>query len=244
MRLWTPLLTISGLVCAASAPLSAASLQVVPTTFELPASKAAETLTLSNSGTTVLNAQVRAFRWTQEQGEDKTEPTSDLVATPPMVSIPPGGEQIVRLVRVSKRPVSGEESYRIVADELPNKDQQKAGQINFNFKYMIPMFFVSEPGGHSKVTWSIERQGNATFLAASNAGNRRVRIGGLTLKSSSGKEFVLGKGLNGYVLAGSSVRWPVPSTLVLGNSGPLSITARSDEGPINAQALAQASAKR
>ncbi len=244
MRFWTPFLTISGLVCAASNPLSAASLQAAPTTFELSAGKAAETLTLSNPGSTPLTAQVRVYRWSQVDGEDKNEPTTDVVASPPMVTVAPGKDQIVRIVRVAKRPVGAEETYRIIADELPTRDPASPISVNFNYQYSIPLFLVPEQAGKSKVNWIVEKRGNATFLTASNMGNRRVRVGGLTVKTAAGKEFVVGKGLNGYVLAGSSKRWSLPSTLVLGGNGPLNITARSDEGPINAQAQAQASANR
>jgi fimbrial chaperone protein len=244
MRFWTPFLTISGLVCAASNPLSAASLQAAPTSFEMSAGKAADTLTLSNTGTAPLTAQVRVYRWSQVDGEDKNEPTSEVVASPPMVTVAPGSDQIVRIVRVAKRPLGTEETYRIVADELPSRDAAKPVAVTFNFQYSIPLFLIPEQGGKGKIGWLVEKRGNATFLTASNMGTKRVRVGGLTVKTAAGKEFVVGKGLNGYVLAGSSKRWSIPSTLVLGSQGPLSISARSDEGPINAQAQAQAGASR
>jgi fimbrial chaperone protein len=242
MRSWTPLIFITGLICLASTPLGAASLQAAPTTFEMPAGKSADTLTLHNSGTTKLNAQVRLFRWTQPTGEDKSEPTGDVVASPPMVSIEPGQDQLVRLVRVSKRPVTGEETYRVVVDELPDSSATKSGMINFTFKYSIPMFFVTQQGAKSQLSWALEKQGDKTFIVARNDGGRRARIADLTLGTQGGKAFVLGKGLNGYVLAGSQMRWVLPSSL--GSTTVVSVTARSDEGPINAEAQAQGSARR
>ncbi len=242
MRGWTPLIFITGLICAASTPLGAASLQAAPTTFELPAGKSADTLTLHNNGASKLNAQVRLYRWTQAAGEDKSDPTGDVVASPPMVSIDPGQDQVVRLVRTSKRPVDGEETYRVVVDELPDNANAKNGLINFTFKYSIPMFFVTQVGGKSQLSWALEKQGDKTFIVARNDGTRRARIAGLTLGTQGGKEFVLGKGLNGYVLAGSHMRWALPSSL--GSTGVVSVTARSDEGPINAEAQAQGSARR
>ena len=242
MRAWTPLIAFSGLICVASTPLGAASLQASPTTFEMPAGKSADTLTLHNSGTAKINAQVRVFRWSQADGDDKSEPTMDVVASPPMISIEPGQDQVVRLVRTSKRPVSGEETYRIVADELPDTANVKNGLINFTFKYSIPMFFMAERGGRSRLTWALEKQGDKAFIVARNDGNRRARIAGMKLGTQGGKEIVVGQGLNGYVLAGSHMRWAVPGSL--GNTGLVNVTATSDEGPINAEAQAQASARR
>lgn len=242
MRAWTPLIFLSGLICVASTPLGAASLQASPTTFEMPAGKSADTLTLHNSGSAKLNAQVRLYRWTQAGGEEKSELTSEVVASPPMVSIEAGQDQVVRLVRTSKRPITGEETYRVVVDELPDTTTVKNGMINFTFKYSIPMFFVADQSGKSQLTWALEKQGDKSFIVARNDGNRRARIAGLKLGTQGGKEIVLGKGLNGYVLAGSQMRWVVPGSL--GNIGVVSVTASSDEGPINAEAQAQGSVHR
>ena len=246
MRAWSPLLVTFGLVCAASTPVCAASLQATPVMFELSAAKAADTLTLHNDGTTPISAQVRVQRWVQGAGEDKTEATTDVVASPPVVSIAPGGDQIVRIVRVSKNPIGKEESFRVTVDELPDKANEKPGVVSFTFKYSIPMFVAPATGsGKSSVTWAIERQDDKTFIVARNEGTRRLRIGGLTLKAPGGKEFVLGKGLNGYVLSGSIKRWVLPNTASsFGSTGEVIVTARSDEGPINATAQAQASARR
>ena len=244
MRSWTPLILISGLVCAASTSISAASLQVAPVLFEFPAGKAADTLTLTNEGQAELNAQVRVVRWTQIDGVEKTEPTTDIVASPPVVTVGPGGSQVVRLVRVSKKPVLGEESYRVTVDELPDKSQLRPNEVGFTFKYSIPIFFMAELGGNSHLTWAIEKIKDTTFVSAKNDGNRRVRIAGLTLTPAGGKDFILGKGLNGYVLSGSSMRWELPKTVSVGSNGPVTITARSDEGPINVTAQAQVSDRR
>ena len=245
MRGWMPLLPLlTGLVFAASTPSVAASLQASPTLFELSATKAADTLTLRNDGTSVLNAQVRVYHWLQKNGVDTSEPTQDVVVSPPVLSIQPGSEQIVRVVRVSKKPLTGEDNFRLIVDEIPDKSQQKPGDISFTFRHSIPLFVMDQKGGKSKLSWYFEKAGDTTYLVAKNDGTRRVRIGGLTLKSSGANDFVLGKGLNGYVLSGSSMRWALPSRVSFGSTGPVNVTARSDEGPINATAQAQGSASR
>lgn len=244
MGLRTPYIALIGMVCLASNPSVAASLQAAPTVFEMPAGKAADTLRLRNDGTGVLNAQVRVFRWSQADGVDKIDPTTEIVTSPPMLTLQPGSEQVVRLVRVSKRPIVGEENYRVVVDEIPDKSKQKNGEIALTFKHSIPMFFTTALDGKSRVTWAMETKGDTRFIVAKNDGNRRVRIAGLTLKSPGTKDVVLGKGLNGYVLSGSSMRWVLPKTASVGSTGPVSVTARSDEGPIHASAQAQGSARR
>src|SRR6266481_5415488 len=97
-----------------------ASLQVVPVSIEVPAPGATATLKLRNEGPAPINAQIRVFRWSQANGEEKLEPTDDVVASPPMASLAPKADYVVRLVRVTKRPLSEGESYRLLVDELPD----------------------------------------------------------------------------------------------------------------------------
>ena len=67
----------------------AASLQVTPVMIEVAAPGAATTVKLRNDGATPLNAQIRVFRWSQVNGEDKLEPTTDVVASPPLTKLSP-----------------------------------------------------------------------------------------------------------------------------------------------------------
>ena len=64
---------------------SAASLQVAPTTVEIPMGSSASTLMLKNPGKAPLKAQIRVYRWSLAAGEEKLEPANDVVASPPMV---------------------------------------------------------------------------------------------------------------------------------------------------------------
>lgn len=102
---------------AAPSPAAAASLQVTPILVDVAAEGAAATsVTLKNSSGKPVNAQLRVFRWTQANGQDQYEETTDVAASPPMVTMKPNGEYVIRVVRTSRAPVHGEESYRLVAD--------------------------------------------------------------------------------------------------------------------------------
>ena len=98
----------------------AASLRVAPTTISLVAPDAASVLSLRNDDKRPINVQIRVFRWTQVDGVDRLEPARDVVASPPAARLAGGAATTVRIVRVSKAPVSGEESYRLLVDELPD----------------------------------------------------------------------------------------------------------------------------
>ena len=60
----------------------AASLSVVPISVDVVRPATIGTVTLRNRESRPLPAQVRVFRWTQVDGEDRLEPTDDVVASP------------------------------------------------------------------------------------------------------------------------------------------------------------------
>ncbi|WP_459694369.1 fimbrial biogenesis chaperone, partial [Achromobacter xylosoxidans] len=75
---------------------------------------------LRNPGATPIYGQVRVYAWDQAQGDDVLAPTQEIQASPPIIQVPPNGEQLVRLVRVSKELAPMEQSYRLVIDEIPD----------------------------------------------------------------------------------------------------------------------------
>lgn len=78
----------------------AAGLQISPVSVELTAGQKAGEVWLRNAGADVVHAQVRVYRWSQSNGEDVVTPDNGMVASPPMVQVAPGKQQLVRLVRM------------------------------------------------------------------------------------------------------------------------------------------------
>src|SRR5215471_17151953 len=218
-------------------PTWAASLQVAPVMVEVAAPGAATTLKLRNEGTTPLNAQIRVFRWTQVNGEDKLEPTTDVVASPPLAKLAPKVDYTIRLVRVNKTPVAKEETYRLFIDELPDAANQRNRAVNLLLRYSIPVFFYPATGAPPSLTWSVDHSGGRLSVVAKNSGDRHIRVSNLKLKDDKGGTVSFGNGLSGYVLGGSARRWVVlPGNNRLTTNSPITITAEGDVGPINTSA--------
>jgi fimbrial chaperone protein len=227
--------TMFGLAAYRSA--SAGSLQIEPVLIDVTAPGAASTVTLRNEGATPINAQIRVFRWSLVDGQEKLEPTEDVVASPPSVSLTPKAQYIARIVRVSKRPVTGEESYRLLVDQLPDLTQQKNGAVNLLVRYSIPVFFGAAEKKVAAVAWSVAVKGDKLIVAARNNGERRLRISSLNLRDASGRSFSFGNGLAGYALGQSTKTWIAPaSARGFVSNGPAAISAQSDTGPITATA--------
>lgn len=230
-------LAVATLVATANA-VSAAALQVAPTTAEVPAGVGATTIMLKNPGTEPLRAQVRVFKWSIVNGEQKLEPTKDVVVSPPMMSIKPGADYTVRLVRLSKAPVNVEENYRVLVNEIAEPTKRIGGTVALAFQYSIPVFFMPAGNQLGDLKWSYERRDGKLWVNAVNTGGRRVRIADLLAAEGKSKPFTVAKGLAGYVLAKSSMSWVAPGQLQ-NAAQPLLISAQTEAGPINAQALPQ-----
>jgi fimbrial chaperone protein len=217
----------------------AASLRVAPTTISLVAPDAASVLSLRNDDKRPINVQIRVFRWTQVDGSDRLEPTRDVVASPPATTLRGGTTTAVRIVRVAKGPVSGEESYRLVVDELPSPTRVRSGTVALVLRYSIPVFFVSPEADVGQLKWSLRRQGGSLSLSSKNSGDVHVRISALSASAGKGRTAYLGDGLAGYVLGGSSRSWNLAGTALDGASRRVTVAAMSEAGPIDAVASAK-----
>ena len=230
-----PALLMTGL-----SPAMASSLEVSPVRIEVQAPAAAATITVSNPGAEPLAAQLRVFKWVHANGKDTLSPTKDVVASPPLTQLAPGQPYVVRIIRVAKRPVAGEETYRLLVDEIPN---QRTASPNmgprFAIRQSIPVFFT-DPAAAPKLTWDASIEGGRIVLRARNDGLKRVRISALNVTNESGGSLGFGSGFIGYVFGQSTERWTATASKKGFSPGStITILAQSDNGPIKATAKIQ-----
>jgi fimbrial chaperone protein len=213
----------------------ATALRVEPVLLELNAPAAAASLTLRNDEDADVEVQTRVLRWSQSDGKESLEPTTDVVASPPAVRMAPHSDYVVRVVRVSKQPVNGEESYRVIVDQLPRAGGSQSRSVNLLVRQSIPAFFRGREISRPQVSWSLRTEAGQLTVVTHNAGDERLRIANLRLKDSSGATLSFGNGLLGYVLGHSSMSW---ATLKyprgFGSGGSISVTAETDKGQTHA----------
>ncbi|MGH6781252.1 MAG: fimbrial biogenesis chaperone [Sphingomonadaceae bacterium] len=231
--------SIFALMLAAGAPVQASSLRVAPVCLDIRAPGATATIRVWNDAPQPVNVQIRIFRWNQQDGEERLVPTQDVVVSPPITTLAGGGENIVRVVRVAKKPISAEESYRVIVDELPDPARRNTGTITLVIRHSIPVFFGGTRGKDSAIDWSVQRRAGGYQVSARNTGAGRLRLSNLILHAGNGA-IARRDGLVGYALAGATMRWLVFSEENGGSpSGPITISAESEAGPVNAAASLQ-----
>lgn len=193
----------------------AAGLQVAPSLVEIPGN--AGTVWLTNENTRPLRAQVRVYRWTQENNEDQLTETEDLIASPPFIEVPTDKRQVVRLVRFGALKAAGDNtpcelSFRVVVDELPDftEEETRAG-MNYVLRYSMPVF-VQNPqckAAAPKLDWQLVVAGEQVFVEIANTGNQRAQLANVRLAGAGGGSTTLVPGLMGYVLPGATRRFAV-----------------------------------
>jgi len=198
-----------------------AGLQVTPVSLRLVAARNADGLTLSNAGTERLQAQVRVYQWTQSDGKDQLTPSDGLVISPPMLTIEPGAEQLVRVIRTGPPPAgAAEQAYRLAIDELPGETNDKGG-LQFVLHYSVPVFLEPKgaPPQAPQLSWQLLSEGGKAVLQVANAGTLHAQLAQVRYVAPSGNRVVIHDGLLGYVLPGATMRWPLnqPSSAFAGS---------------------------
>ena len=222
------------LFLALGLPAQAGSLQVSTVSLDVVAPGAATTLILRNTGTEAISAQLRVFKWLQQNETEELIATEDVVASPPLAKLEPGQDYTVRIVRVARRPVEGEETYRLLVDELPQAQRAGGLGVKFALRYSQPVFFGSASRVSPKLAWSAHASKGTLKLTAINSGERRVRLSAMKITNSGGQQIVSRDGLFGYVLGGARMTWDFPLEKDKGISDNLHVAVSSDGGAINA----------
>jgi len=194
----------------AHAVASASGLQVSPVTLTLQATQNADGLWLSNTGDSVVHAQVRVYRWSQENGAENLLPSRELLVSPPMVQLAPSERQLIRVIRTGIPAGAVENSYRVIIDELPVEVKEKKG-LQLVLRYSVPIF-IAAAGAQSAVpqlAWSLRREGGQAVLEVANSGGMHAQLADLDFVDAAGRRTAVHGGLMGYVLPGANMRWPL-----------------------------------
>lgn len=210
--------------------VKAGTLQVSPINIQVSSGANTAVQNLENKGTTVINAQIRAFKWVQVNGKDKLVPTKDVVASPPALKLKPGAKATVRIVRLVKTPVVGEETYRLIIDDLPPPPDSNGGTVSFAVRHAIPVFFQAA-GIQSNVSWTAKMDGSTLLLTATNSGQLHSRITQVQI-SKGGTAVASIEGLAGYALSGDTVTWKMKAKGVTSGTT-LSLKAVTNDGNVD-----------
>ncbi|HEX8569337.1 MAG TPA: fimbria/pilus periplasmic chaperone [Caulobacteraceae bacterium] len=202
-----------------------ASVSVSPVLLEFESGQRALTTIVVNRGLAPMQVQVRLFRWVNgPEGEVYTE-TRDIGFSPPMFSLAPAEQQIVRLMLRTPAPEKQEGAYRLIIDQLP---EAGVSGVQMPVRMILPVFVPPAAKGEGRLVWSAAPDGEHVVLTARNEGIRRVKLFDMA-RTDGGASRTIQAGLAGYVLAGETRNWRLPREAA---SRSIALTARTESGPL------------
>jgi fimbrial chaperone protein len=226
-------LAATPIVLLMSLAASAQSLSVLPVNILLAPGQSAATLAVTNQSNSETAIQIRAFAWSQSNGDDQLTASDAVVVSPPLASIAAGATQIVRLI-LRHPPQGSEATYRILVDQIP--PPAEPGIVHMVLRLSIPIFAQPLTRAIPHLQFHVVLDAGQLYLVGINDGLRHEAIRDIVLSMSDGTKLKADSGSLPYILAGSTRRWHI----AVKDSQPpqsetLRLTAHADSGAIEEQ---------
>jgi len=242
------LIALIALAITLPAAVQAAHLGVSPTLIDVAAGVSVAGLRVMNGDAEqAVSVQARLVRWQQKDGGDVYTPATGVVASPPVTRVLPGTENLIRIVRTATHPVVGEESYRLLVDQLPESGngQPTTGTIGLLIRHSVPVFFASAQATPAQPQWHITRVDQGWQVMVENQGDTRLRLSELTLYDEDDTPVAHRPGLVGYVLGHARMTFVLMPNEDAGanhvSPSALRLSARSETGQVETGLLPIAS---
>lgn len=229
----------AGTLLVSSACAVAGSLSVSPVRIDLSPAMRSVVLNVRNDGDRPVVVQSELVAWSQEDNQDRLESTDDLIASPPIFKIAPGGVQIVRIALRRAPDPALETSYRVLLNEVPGSPQAGFGGAQFALQISLPIFVAMDARKVSpKVSWSAARNIGGDFdVTIRNAGNAHIRVHSIAIAAPGGEADATFSGLL-YVLPGERRNLTIKSTGARSiASDRITVKAETDAGSLNADVV-------
>lgn len=189
-------------------PASAGSFGISPLRLELSGQVRTAALTVRNDEDAPALIQVETLQWTQDGGQEKLDPTTDLLVSPTVFTLPPKGTQLVRVALRGSPDPTRELSYRAILQEVPPEASPDFTGLRVALRLSIPVFVAPTSPAKPDLAWSATVDDNgAIVLRADNNGGAHARVLGLTLTPGSGTGPVLQDTVATYILPGQYRTW-------------------------------------
>jgi len=204
------------LLCLLGQQAVAASMNVNPVRLTLQKPGQSTELRIRNDGLEPISVEVTSWAWSQsEAGEDRLEPTDQILAVPPIFTLQAGKQQIVRVAFLGNAHSESERTFRLLATELAPPSGPQGSAVSMRVQLSLPIF-VTAPGTSPKpeiqlVSTSTTREG--TVVTLRNSGNAHVKLRTLEVIGSQGTLPARGDrpvGQARYLLPGTTMEFLIP----------------------------------
>ena len=160
-------------------------------------------ITVRNADSAPLTIQTQLVAWTQETGEESYADTRDILATPPVFTIPPNGEQVVRVALRKEPDATIETAYRVFLQEIPGARTVEGNTLNIALRVGVPLFVSPAQKAVGKLEWIARPQADGKLhVEAMNSGTAHVQVTGFEVSLEGHPERIYVNQMK-YVLPGT-----------------------------------------
>ena len=218
-----------GVLIASSA--GASTFGVTPIRADLTTSQRMAVITLTNSDAKSVVIQVQVEKWTQVNGVERLEYTREISATPPVLEVPAGAEQVIRVALRRAPDESQELTYRVIFQEMLQEAPKNFIGLQVALRLSVPVFVAPSAGKPmSKLHWDVQAgAAGEIILGVLNEGTAHTQVSDLALDLPAGAPPLVSN-IAKYVLAGSRMSWTLKSPVLLTPSSPLTVHGHDAEG--------------
>jgi fimbrial chaperone protein len=189
-------------------PASAGTFSLTPLRLELSPQAGTASITVRNEEDAPALVQAEALLWSQVVGDESLEPTTDVIVSPTVFTIPPKGSQLVRVALRREADPARELSYRLILQEVPPEASPDFTGLTVALRMSVPIFVAPMAAAKPELAFSATRdQKGALVLRADNNGQAHARVLSFTLTPEDGSGAVLQDSTAAYVLPGQSRTW-------------------------------------
>lgn len=178
---WKAVLCTAFLLISQGQPSTAsAQVAISPVRVDLSDDHDKDIIRVSSQADSTLSYQVEVVSWSQS-GEQREiyGPTEDILAVPPLFTLEPGDEQIVRVGMLIGADPAQERAYRMFITELaaPQEEKSETTGVNMRLRLGIPVFVAPRAIPNATLTHvNSEYADGQLFMRMKNSGNTHVRI--------------------------------------------------------------------
>ncbi len=187
----------------------AAEWNVDPIRVELSQEQPTAAIIIRNESDQPSSIQIQAVVWSQLNGKDVYTPTRELLVAPPIATIPPQSDQVIRIALRQSAEGLSEQAYRINLQELPVQSAPGFSGLQVALRIGLPVFVQSKNGdAKPQMSWTVSRlSDNQLKIGMRNRGNAHVLISDLSLYAAGDVTPITGESASTYVLAGQEREW-------------------------------------
>lgn len=223
------------ILLAAASTAAAGSFSISPIRVELAGGTRAQVLTVRNEEDRPVVVQLRTLGWSQSQGEDRLAATRDLLATPPLFTLPARGQQVVRIATRRGPDAERELAYRLYVEEVPQPAAAGFTGLQVALRLSLPVFVPPRTGARAALSWSAAWLADGRLqLHARNDGGAHVQVLDFDVHSAGSDGPLLHNSVARYLLPGSQAEWTLEAPPDRVRHAGLRLRGTSDQGDFTA----------